>query len=116
MSDVNTASGLLNVALELNLKWLARLGLNEPIVLKNVYIADTNSNFPLSQITQINVALHPEITIANRVSVSTKRKKFNQIWIYFCNGTKMLTLTSLFRKSKHHALTSKSSLRKCARE
>jgi hypothetical protein len=68
MSEVNTASGLLNVALELNLKWLARLNLQEPIVLKNVYIADTHSNFPLSQLNQINVALHPEITIAHRVS------------------------------------------------
>lgn len=75
MSEVNTASGLLNVALELNLKWLARLNLQEPIVLKNVYIADTHSNFPLSQLNQINVALHPEITIAHRVSVSLSRWK-----------------------------------------
>jgi len=74
MSEVNTASGLLNVALELNLKWLARLNLQEPIVLQNVYIADTNSNFPLSQFSQINVQLHPEINIARRVGVSLANK------------------------------------------
>jgi len=53
--------------LSLDLDWLTLAGAQSPFLLQNVYVSDVNTNIPLSQVPQINVAV--EQTVLERLSV-----------------------------------------------
>jgi len=69
----------------LDLNWLTLAGAASPFLLQNVYISDINTNIPLSQVSQINVAT--DETVLRRLSqILNNREKPAEITSQMRNG------------------------------
>lgn len=64
ITDVIETNGALFLPLELDLSWLAKAGVQEPLVLQNVYVADVNTNIPISQAASIPLSAKTSVRAA----------------------------------------------------